>query len=75
MPHFEAQDAHRAELARPVYELEQALPQAPLDSETWEKCRSGIQSVVRHQVAHLTATPAALSVSAVEGDLPTIKWA
>jgi hypothetical protein len=75
IPHFEAQDAHRAEIDRLVYAIEQALPRRPLDPETWEKCRSGILSVVRHHVAHLTATPASSSVSATEGDLPTLEWA
>jgi hypothetical protein len=75
MPHFEAQDAHRAEIARLVYEIEQALPRTPLDPETWEKCRSGILSVGRHHVANLTATPAPLPVPAAEDDPPTLEWA
>jgi hypothetical protein len=34
VPHFEAQDEHRAEIARLAYEIEHALPRTPLDSET-----------------------------------------
>ena len=75
MPHYEAQDAHRAKIDRLVYEIEQALPRTPLDPETWEKCRSGILSVVRHHIANLTTTPARLPVTAAEEDLPTIEWA
>jgi len=75
IPHYEAQDAHRAEIARLVYEIEQALPRTPLDPETWEKCRSGILSVVRHHITNLTATPKRLPVQTAEDDLPTLEWA
>jgi hypothetical protein len=75
MPHYEAQDAHRDEIARLVHEIQQALPQTPLDSETWERCRSGILSVVRHHVANLTATPEPPPIQAIEHDLPTLEWA
>jgi hypothetical protein len=74
MPHYEAQETYRIEIARLVHEIQQALPRTPLDAETWEKCRTGILSIVRHHVANTTAPPS-LSEPGAEGDLPTLDWA
>ena len=71
-PHYSAIEAHRDELGRLMHEIGQLLPQTPLDTQLWQLCRSGILSVVRHQVA--TAIQQPTTAPEVDG-VHTLEWA
>jgi hypothetical protein len=69
--HYDAHDAHGGEVAGLAHEITQALPDAPIDAETWVRCREGIMAVVRQHVATVIRAPA----PRVKDGLHTLGWA
>jgi hypothetical protein len=48
---------HHAELQRLLVDIEQVLPDEPLSTDIWRRCREGILSLVRYQVGKATEMP------------------